>query len=175
MGVGCVAIDAGAYHQFALVGLAHIGMHLVGHDDRGHDRFYGFRYQGLQGVAFQGQANTRHGRQHRGMPRRYNAHQGRANITQGGPHALDPARLDIETRDLAILDDIHALFVGTPGIAPGDRIMAGHAGAALQGAADDGIADVGVQVQDRAQFGQLCRGHPFRVDAGQLVGIDAAH
>ena len=47
-----------------------------------------------------------------------------------------------------------------------------HAAAALQGRAEDRIADVGRDVQDGAEVLRLFWRQPFIVDAGQAIGIN---
>ena len=59
-----------------------------------------------------------------------------------GLDALHPAVLDAEAGDLAVLDDVDAAGVGAASIAPGDRVVAGHAAAALQRGAEHRIARV---------------------------------
>ena len=55
--------------------------------------------------------------------------------------------------------------VGAARIAPGDRIVPRGAAAPLQRRADDGIADVGRDVERRAERLGLLRRQPFVVDA----------
>ena len=57
-----------------------------------------------------------------------------------GGDAGDAVAIAQEAGDLAILDDVDAAPVGAARIAPGDRIVAGGAGARLHQAADDGKA-----------------------------------
>ncbi len=105
-----------------------------------------------------------------------------------GRHDADPARLDlaagrVEARNgargvaadalhLAVLDDVDAERGSRAGIAPGDGVMPRHAAAALQGRAEDRVADVGRDVQDRAEVLRLFGRQPFIVDAGQAVGMN---
>ena len=57
-----------------------------------------------------------------------------------GFDALDPAVIDDEAGDLAILDDVDAALVGGAGIAPGNRVVARGAAAPLHRRANNGIA-----------------------------------
>ena len=60
------------------------------------------------------------------------------------PGGLDPCdrarRIAADRGHLAVLDDVDAELVGGARIAPGDRIVARDAAAALQGGADDRVA-----------------------------------
>ena len=72
---------------------------------------------------------------------------------------------------LAVLDDVDAARRGRARIAPGDRIVPRGAAAPLQRGAEDRIAHVARDVQDRAEGLGLLRRQPFVVDAGQPVGM----
>ena len=52
------------------------------------------------------------------------------------------AALAADAGDFAVLDDVDAACAGGAGEAPGDRVVAGGAAAALQGAAHDRVADI---------------------------------
>ena len=54
-----------------------------------------------------------------------------ADKALGGFNAQTLAVFNAQARDFAILDDVDAVAVGGSGITPGDRVMAGRAGAAL--------------------------------------------
>ena len=75
---------------------------------------------------------------------------------------------------LAVLDDVDAPRRGRAGEAPGDSVVPRRAAAPLQRRADDGIADVGRNVEDRAERLRLHRRQPLAVDAGEAVGVDVA-
>ena len=60
-----------------------------------------------------------------------------ADLAARGRDAGDAVAVAQEAGDLAILDDVDAAPVGAARIAPGDRIVAGGAGAPLHQAADD--------------------------------------
>ncbi len=87
----------------------------------------------------------------------------------------DPVAVLEEAGDFAVLDDVHAEFVTLAGEGPGDVVVLGDAGARLVRGAHDRVADVVVDVQDRAEFLDLGRVQPFRVHAVELVGPDPAH
>ena len=76
--------------------------------------------------------------------------------------------------DLAILDDVDAARARAPRIAPGDGVMARGAAGALQRRAAHGIADAGIDVEDRAELLGLLRRQPFVGDAGEPIGVDMA-
>ena len=74
-------------------------------------------------------------------------------------------------RRLAILDDVHATGRGCARVAPGDRVVPRCAAAPLQRRADDRIADVARNVQDRAESLRFFGREPFIVDPGQAIGV----
>ena len=65
--------------------------------------------------------------------------------------AMAPSRVAHEAQHLAVLDDVDANRIGAARVAPGDRIVARDAAAALQGGADHGIAHVRRDVERRAE------------------------
>src|SRR5690349_8579150 len=67
LGIGIVAVDAGAHDQLALVGLADIDMDGARHDDGVEHRLDRLADQRLERMAFEGKAQSRHGREHAGM------------------------------------------------------------------------------------------------------------
>ncbi len=99
----------------------------------------------------------------------------RADEAPGGLHALHgAARVAADPRDLAVLDDVDPARVGAPGIAPRHRVVARRAAAALQGRAQHRIAQVGRDVQRRAEGLGLLRAQPLVVDAVETVRVDVA-
>src|SRR5690606_13297584 len=86
-------------------------------------------------------------------------------------HTDDCAIVKPDIGDWAILDDMYAQFIGRPGKTPGDGIMAGDAGAALEGTAQYRVAAVKIDVGD--EFLHLRRRQPFPVDTVVAVGIDS--
>ena len=85
-----------------------------------------------------------------------------------------PLRVAPDARDLAVLDDVDAERIGGARIAPGDRIVPRRAAAALQRRAQHRIADVGLDVERRAECLRLFGGQPFIVDAVAAVGMHMA-
>ena len=79
-----------------------------------------------------------------------------------------------DRRRLAILDDVDAARRRCARIAPGDRVVPRCAAAPLQRRADDRIADVARDVEDRAEGLGLLRRQPFVIDAGQAIGVHVA-
>ena len=81
-----------------------------------------------------------------------------------GVHAANAIAAEIEAGDLTVLDEIDTQLVGFTGEAPGDVVMLCDAAPALQRAADDGVAHVGRDVDDRAQGLDLLGREPFGID-----------
>ena len=108
------------------------------------------------------------------MAGRGNADARRADEAAGGLDAADRAvGVAPDAGDLAVLDDVDAQRVGGARIAPGDRIVARGAAAALQGGAEHRVADV-ANVQRRAEGLGLLGRQPLVVDAGGAVGVHVA-
>src|SRR5690606_34804767 len=168
------AVDAGAEDQLALVGLADIDMDLARHDDAIQHRLDRLGDHGLQRVALDRQAEARHAGQHAGMAGDHHADLLGAD---GAARRLDAdylAAFDLEAGHFAILDDVDSARIGGAGEAPGDRVMAGDAAAALQTGAEDGVARIGRAIGERAIGRDLLAGQDLAVDAVQLDRIDAA-
>ena len=79
-----------------------------------------------------------------------------------------------DCRHFAVLDDVDSARRRCPRVAPGDRVVPRCAAAPLQRRADDRIADVARDVEDRAEGLGLFRRQPFVVDARQAIGVDMA-
>ena len=87
--------------------------------------------------------------------------------------ATRPVGVAQDARDLAVLDDVDPERIGGARVAPGDRIVARGAAAALQRRAQHRVADV-ANVQRRAEGLGLLGRQPLVVDAGGTVGVDVA-
>ncbi len=99
---------------------------------------------------------------------------GGADRPARGLHALDRAgAVEADAGHLAVLDDVDAERVGGARVAPGDRVVARGAAAALQRGAEHRVADV-ANVQQRAEALRLCGREPFVVDAGGAIGVHVA-
>ena len=102
---------------------------------------HAFRHEGLQHMALDRQREPGHLRHVRSSCRRRPAPacwQPMKPLVVSTPD--DPAVVAADAGDLAILDDVDAAAVGAARIAPGDRVMAHGAAAALQQPAHDGEA-----------------------------------
>ena len=80
----------------------------------------------------------------------------------------------VDRGDLAVLDDVDAEVVGGAGIAPGDRVVPAGAAARLVVGAEDRVAAVRVEVDDRHDLLHLGRRDHPAVEAGQPVGVGGA-
>src|SRR6266851_6927644 len=90
-------------------------------------------------------------------------------------HAPHPIAIEVETGDLAILDQVDTHLVRLARERPGDVVMLGNAPTSLQRGSDHGIPYVGRDVDDRAESLGLRGGEPFSIDPVQPVGVDAPH
>ena len=149
--VGVVTIDARADDQLTLVGLAHINVDRVRHDDAIEDRLHGLGHQRLQRMALDREPHTRHARQHGVVPGCDDRKLAGADETARGFNTGDAAPLAADRGHLAILNDVDAAGVGRAGIAPGDRIVARDAAAALQSRAQHRVARFGGDIEDRTK------------------------
>ena len=148
-------------------------MDRVRHHHAGEDRLDRLRDQGLERVALQGHPHVGHRHDRRGV----------AGGDDADPAGADEAadRLDTDRRPrsvpadalhLAVLDDVDAAGVGAAGVAPGDRVVPGGAGPALQGAAEHRVAEVAADLQGWAEVLARFLGQPHVVDAVEPVGVD---
>ncbi len=81
----------------------------------------------------------------------------------------------VQAGDLAVLDEVDAGGVRRAGQAPRHVVVLGDAGARLVGGAQDRIAHVRRDVDDRADFLDAVRVEPLRVHAVEAVRLDVAH
>ncbi len=175
LGVGIVLVRTGADDELALVRLRDIGMHRVGHDHAGKDRFHRLGNERLKRNGMQRQLNVGHGKDDR--------------VVAGGRHGdlfgADKALGGLDTRHraigttadtlhFAVLDDVNATIRRCTGITPGDGIVTGRAAAALQGGTVDRVAGRGRNIENRHELLRLLRRQPFVVDAVEPVGMDVA-
>ena len=109
LAVGDVLVGAGADDELALVGLADVGVHRVGHHharEHGLDRL---RHQRLQREALERHTHARPRHHHAAVPGRHHAHACGRDIPAGSLDARDrPVRPAPEARHLAVLDDVDA-------------------------------------------------------------------
>ncbi len=174
LAVAVVAVDAGADDQVALVRLADVAVHGVGHDDAVDDRLQRLGNQGLQRVRFDRQAEAGELGHVPGVARGDHADALGADEAAVGLDADYRAVLLAEADDLGLLDQVHAQGVGGAGEAPGHRVVAGHAAAALHGGAHDRVAGALGAVQVGDFLGHLLGVQQLAVHAVEAVGADAA-
>jgi hypothetical protein len=101
-------------------------------DDAGDHRLQPLGDEGLEHVGLDRQAQAGHRRDLAGAAGDRHADLAGGDGAAGGLDPADAAVLDAEAGDLAVLDQIDAAPVGAAGEAPGDRVVARGAGAALQ-------------------------------------------
>ena len=89
--------------------------------------------------------------------------------------AGDAAAVDVDGGHLGALDQVDAEAVGGPRVAPRDVVVLGDPAARLVRRAEDRVADVGRDVDDRAEALDVLGREPFGVDAVESIGVDAAH
>ena len=83
------AIRAAANHHLALVGLAHIAVHRVGHNNHIHTRLDRLGYKRLKRNRFHRKPEARHIRQRARVPRHHKAKLVAINRTLRGVHTRD--------------------------------------------------------------------------------------
>ena len=169
LGVGRVRVAAGAHHQFALVRLAQVDVHGTRHHDAVEDLLDDIGHQCLERRALDWQVETGHLRQQRRTAGADQADSMGADSAPGRDNAGDPVAVLLEAGHFAVLDQVDAEPVGGPGQGKYHGIMPGNAAPALQGAADDRVADVGGDVDEGAEFLHRLGIEAFGVDAVQQV------
>ena len=92
-----------------------------------------------------------------------------------GVHAGDLVAGGAEPGDFTVLDDVDAGLVGAAGETPCHVVVFGDSGARLIRRAQHGIANVGGDVDDRAQLLDLVGFDPLGVDAVEFVGLYPSH
>ena len=97
-----------------------------------------------------------------------------ADRAERGLDAAAAAAFDDEADDLAILDDVDAEPARRPRVAPGDRVVARRAGAALPDAAMDRKPRRGRKVERRRDAAHVGGGKELGVDAVDLHGVDGS-
>ena len=162
LAVGDELVGAGADHQLALVRLADVAVHRVRHDHRVDARLDRLRDQRLQGEALDRQAEARHLREHARVAGGDQSQLVAGDGAARGLDARDPAALGADARDLAVLDDVDAAGVGGAGVAPGDRVVARGAAAALQRRPHDRVAGAPRDVEQRLDRVDLLRARGTR-------------
>ena len=174
LGVGGHAIEAAADHDLALVGLEQIGAgaeiehHRV---EAGLDRFRDHR---LQRVGLDRQVEARESGEHARISGDGHACHSGADRAAACFDAGAAPVLDQKAGDLAVLDDVDARPVGGTRIAPGDRVVAGDAGAALPHPAEDRVARVVAAIEQRCLVEDLVGAEQFGVGTVDLHRVDDA-
>ena len=92
-----------------------------------------------------------------------------------GAYAGDPIAAGGEPGDLAALQQVDSCRIGAAREAPSDVVVFGDSRARLVGRAEHRVAEVGRDVDDRAELLDLVGFQPLGVDAVEHVGLDAAH
>ena len=99
-----------------------------------------FRYECLQRVTLDGQTQTRHRGEHACIPGHDDADLRRINRAARRFYAGDLAALPVNSRHLALLDDIHAASIRSTRKPPRNRVVACDAGTTLQRSAEYRVA-----------------------------------
>ena len=95
------------------------------------------------------------------------------DFASSGSNARDCTALDVKTSDFAILNDIDAERVRTPGIAPCDRVMSRNPRFSLQAGAEHRISDIGRNINNWAELSHLTWRQELQFDALQSVRVVA--
>src|SRR5690606_26760422 len=171
--VPVVGVYARSHHQLALVRLGDVHVYGVGHDDGRVHRLQQFGDQRLERMGLQRGAHAQLVQQHRGVARGAQCDGAAADVATGGPHPGHPVADYGEPGDLTVLDQVDSRLIDAAGESPGDVVVLGDSRTRLVGRSLNGVADVLGDVDDRADPGDFLRFEPFRVDAVELVGLDA--
>ena len=166
-------VGAAADHHLALVRLAHIAVHGIGHHHHIHAGFDRLGDQSLQRHRFNWQTEACHIGDLARMPRHHNAEFFAADKALGGVHAGDIASFRGDAGDFALLDDVHPHRRAGPCIAPSHGIVTRGAAAGLIKRAQHRIARP-VDIDDRHQFLDPLRPDPFGGDTLQGIGMGGA-
>ena len=143
LGVGVIRVGTAADNQFALVGLADIGMHGVGHNHAIQHRCERLRHKCLQRKCFYRQAKSRHFRQCTAVAGDDRADSfARANRPARSAHSFGDSVFNVKSGDFAVLDNIYAQRIGGAGESPCHRIVPRNAASPLQKRAQYRIASV---------------------------------
>ena len=170
-----VVVQPTANNQATLVGLAEVHAGAEGSHDRVHHRLQRFGNKGLQRIAGHGQAETRKARNDARMAcHRHTDLFGTdvAKVRLDANHAA--FRRLAETRDLAVLQDIHAERRSGARIAPSHGVVAGRAAAGLHETTEHGVTRIGCRVQQRNALLHFFACEHEGVDAVQVHGAHPA-
>ncbi len=175
LGITGVLVGSRPDHELALVRLADIGMHAVGHDNTGEDRLNRLGHQRLQRIAFKRHANTGRIHHDRGMTGSRNSNLFRSDKALGSLNTGDTAvRATANGGYRAVLNDIDTTCRRPTGITPCHRIMACSTRATLKRRANDGIARSGRNIERRAEFLGFLGRQPDVIDTVKAVGMHMA-
>ena len=173
LGVVVEAVGAAADHHLALVRLAHVAVHRVGHDDHIHAGLDRFGDERLEGDGFDGKTEARHVGEDARVARNDDGELVAANVALRRLDARDFAGVGADARHLALLDDVHPHGRAGAGIAPGDGIVPRGAAASLPERAEDGVAGA-PDLDDRAEFLHALGRDELCLDTLQRVGVFGA-
>ena len=141
-------------------------------DDAGQHGLEPFGDEGLQHVAFNGQAHASLGHEAARGARDGAADFACTDEAFSGLHAQTFALFDLEAGDLAILEDVDPVLVGAARVTPGHRVMAHRAAAPLRQTALDGEAGV-VEIEERVFAFDRVEVEIFGIRAVQLHRVAA--
>jgi hypothetical protein len=128
--------------------------------------------EGLQGMGLDRQPEAGLIGEHAAVPGRGQADRARVDAAPRGLDPDHPAAVLDEAGHLAVLDDVDAHRVTGPGERPGHVVVLGDARAWLERPAEDRVAHLGGDVDDRADLGHLVRLEPLGVHPVEAVGVD---
>ena len=165
-------IGATAYDDLPAIRLTRIGVHGSGHDNDIQYRLHGLGHHGLQGHAGDRQAKPGHLGEHGGVAGGDERELTCRYASSIGPYSFNAPISDVNSGDLAALDDVHAELVGSAGKPPDHRIMARDTSAWLNESAENWV--MGVKVQAGCEALDLVSVHPLGVYVAQAYRIEPA-
>ena len=176
MRVVVVGVGTASDNQLALVRLADVSVHRVRHHDDVKARLERFGHACLQCEALKGQTQPRHLGDLSRMSRGDDGDFVCADVAAFGFDAGNLVALAADSRNRAVLYDVHAALGGAAGVSPCDGVMARGPAAGLIQCAENGIARLGRTVQQGHKLFDLGGCEHLYVQALVASGIGmAAH
>ena len=139
-----------------------------------HDGLDGFGHESLQDVAFNRQAQARHGRDMGGMAGDGDPHLVTEDLAARCFNTRHAVSIAQDRRHFTVLDDMHTKLRGGAGIAPGHGIMANGSGTGLVDGAIDRPARVFRIVEIGQKLHHFAPVQQFGVDAVEPHDVAAA-
>ena len=164
LAVTVVAVHARADHQIALVRLADIAVHGIGHDHGIQTGLQRLRDQSLQGAGLHRQAQAGHFGHHPGIARGDAADFFGGDKTAAGFHPRYRIIGAANTGHFGLLNQIDAQRIGAPGVAPGHGIVPRRAAARLPGRPQHRIARRRAAIQQGSDVRNPGRVHHLAVN-----------